>query len=88
MNKSCYTFKKNLFSDSNQPSATVTFVRVSGTEEGDSPSTSTTNGKNYFLAYQRFLCSYNNKCVFRGVIKLVQVTVAMNELLCWKNAGA
>merc|ERR1712110_47885 len=29
--------------DSNQPSATVTFVRVSGTEEGDSPSTSTTN---------------------------------------------
>merc|ERR1712086_767809 len=29
--------------DSNQPSATVTFVRVSGTEEGNSPSTSTTN---------------------------------------------
>ena len=40
-----------IFSDSNQPSATVTFVRVSGTEEGDSPSTSTTNGKYYFLAH-------------------------------------
>ena len=55
MNKTCNTFFfLNLFSDSNQPSATVTFVRVSGTEEGDSPSTSTTNGKNYFLAHYSF----------------------------------